>query len=275
MSSRRIKTWLFIAIFTIGFCYLSWSASHNPNPPWYQRAAYRLVSPVAIGLKKTSGFVTSFYHHYLALRGAREENEKLKNELAALRGTLIQTQEENRQFSLRLGNAENLGSKKISGKAARVVGFDPSPSFRSMVLDVGAEQGVQKDQAVVAQGGLVGRVLKVSGKNSQVMLITDLNSSVDVLDEVTRARGTLVGLRKSLGLNRDQWLTQAEYVLAQEEIHPGDLLLTSGMDGVFPQGWPVGIVDSVKKDLNGLFWRAEVRPYVELNKVEEVVVLDQ
>ena len=76
-----------------------------------------------------------------------------------------------------------------------------------------------------------------------------------------------------MGLKRERWLTEAEYVSASEEIRTGDLLLTSGLDGVFPKGLPVGVVGEVKKDHSGLFWQAEVEPYTELNKLEQVLVL--
>jgi len=215
----------------------------------------------------------SGYHHYIGLWGAQKENEHLKTENQELRSEWLQAKEENQKLNLRLGNIEKAPIPNPKATAARVVGYDPLPSYRSITLNRGSQDGVKKDQAVVAAGGVIGRVLKVSPNNSQVLLITDLSSAVDVLDEKTRARGTLVGLRKKIGLNRDRSLTKAEYVSGQDEIHPGDLLLTSGMDGVFPPGWPVGVVGAVQKDANGLFWQAEVEPYVEMTNLEEVLVL--
>src|SRR5262249_29712852 len=183
-------------------------------------------------------------------------------------------QEENQSLRQAQGQYRQNGLSTAEAKLARVVGYDPSLVYRSITIDGGSDDGLHNDQVVVAGGGGVGGILRTGSRMSQVLLVTDLHSAVDVLDARTRARGTLVGLRKQMALQRERWLTEAEYVSASEEIREGDLLLTSGQDGVFPKGLPIGIVAAVKKDSSGLFWQAEVEPYAELNKLEEVLVLN-
>jgi rod shape-determining protein MreC len=271
--SRKFKTFALVFLFASGFFYLSYSAKKSETPTWYQGAAYRLVAPLAKGLRGVSHLLTSFYSNYIGLRDARKENQKLQQEIIQLRSELLHLQEEKRSWGELSSLIETLNPVLHQGRAARVVGYDPSFTTRSITIDQGLESGVKEDQVVLGQGGVIGRVLKAGPSHSQVLLITDLHSNVDVIDQQTRARGTLVGMRKGVGLNRDRWLTKAEYILGQEEIHPGDLLLTSGQDGIFPEGLPVGAVSTVKKDENGLFWRAEVEPSVEMTKLEEVLVL--
>lgn len=271
---KHLKRFGLVILFFVGFLYLSYSASHSPSPAWYQRAVLKGVSPLAKGVRSFSGFMASVYRDYLGLRGIRLENQRLQADVTQTRNQLQALSEENHRLNLRLGLQENSVGVGREGRTARVVGYDPSLLRQSLLLDRGSGTGIVLDQAVVAPEGVVGRVLKVGPDTSQVLLITDLSSSVDVVDEKTRARGTLVGMKKGVGLRRERWLTRAEYVSAHDEILPGDLLLTSGMDGIFPAGIPVGRVSSVKKDENGLFWEAEVEPQVETTKLEEVLVLN-
>lgn len=235
--------------------------------------AQRIVGPVAQGLSRLSAKFRGFSDSYLNWRGAQRRSLELEAELAVLRVEAIRLREENRGLKAQLELPAENGTSAGEGRVARVIGYDPIPALRSITIDRGSAHGVAPDQVVVAGGGVVGRVMRTGGHSSQVLLVTDLNSAVDVVDARTRARGLLVGRRKEMGLKRERWMTQAEYVSASEEILSGDLLLTSGLDGVFPQGLPVGVVGSVKKDPSGLFWQAEVDPYVELNKLEEVLVL--
>lgn len=270
---RKWKWLLFAALVAGGLVYLSQLGSGAPNPTWYQALAQRIVSPAA---RVFSGVVArgrGFSDGYLRWRGSQESSLELKTELAALRVEVLRLREENRALKAEAGLFAEHGLREGEGRPARVIGYDPVPAFRSVTIDRGSEHGVKPDQVVVAGGGLVGRVMRSGHRSSQVLLVTDLNSAVDVVGARTRARGVLVGKRKEMGLRRERWMTQAEYVSATEEIAPGDLLLTSGLDGVFPQGLPVGVVGAVKKDPSGLFWQAEVDPYVELNKLEEVLVL--
>ena len=257
---QKWKFGLAIGALLAALVYFSAAAERSPHPTWYQRWSQKAVAPGAKALSSASSWVQTRFGEYLVLSGAKQENLALKGRVQELEAELLKAREENRGMKA----AENLfaesGFAKAEAKAARVIGYDPVSVFRSITIDRGTEDGVAPDQAVVSGGGVIGRVMKAGNRNSQVLLVTDLNSSVDVLDARTRARGLLVGKRQELGLRRERWLTQAEYVSSSEEIRSGDLLLTSGLDGVFPKGLPVGVVSRVKKDDSGLFWQAEVEP---------------
>lgn len=270
---RKWKWLFFAALGAGGLVYLSRSGAGVPNPTWYQGLAQRVVSPAAQVFSGVAARLRGFSEGYLQWRGDQQLRLELEAELAALRDEVLRLREENRALKAEAGVFAENGLTEGEGRPARVIGYDPIPAFRSITIDRGSDHGVAPDQVVVAGGGVVGRVMRAGGRSSQVLLVTDLNSAVDVVDARTRARGLLVGKRKDMGLKRERWMTQAEYVSASEEIVPGDLLLTSGLDGVFPKGLPVGVVGAVKKDPSGLFWQAEVDPYVELNKLEEVLVL--
>lgn len=160
-----------------------------------------------------------------------------------------------------------------SRTTARVVAYDPADPRQSLIVDKGGDDSVHPDDIVTVGGALVGRVLKVTPRFAQVLLLTDPDHSVGVTDERSRATGIVTGLKEKLSLNRERHLTKAEYLSGAEEIRAGDLLMTSGTDGVFPKGIPVGEVRLIQKDFNGMFWRAEVEPRVELSKIEFVQIL--
>ncbi|MFO1464528.1 MAG: rod shape-determining protein MreC [bacterium] len=258
-----------------GLVFLSRRAERSGQPQWYESAAHRVIGPVAERLSGGLDWLRGLSSQYLELRGAKSQNVLLAAREQELQSELTRLREENRALKAQAGLYAESGLSRAEARPARVIGYDPAALHRSIVIDRGSEDGIAPDQAVVSGGAVIGRVLKAGARSSQVLLLTDLNSAVDVLDARTRARGVLVGLRRELGLKRERWLTQAEYVSAGEEIRPGDLLLSSGLDGVFPKGLPVGVVSQVKKDATGLFWQAEVEPYAELNKLEEVLVLEK
>jgi rod shape-determining protein MreC len=272
---RRWKGACYFFILALGFAYLAYSAHRSPAPTRYQRAVLRIVSPAIQGIRSASGGVASLFGDYAKLRGVSRENSRLKTDLERSAAAQSALREELHRLSLLLRLQESQLGSGSSGLIARVIGYDPAPARRSLWIDRGSRDGIELDQAVVDDRGLVGRIFKLATNSAQVLLLTDPHSVVDVVDQQSRARGTLTGLKKQMSLNRERWLTQAEYISAQEEIRPGDLLLSSGLDGVFPAGLPVGTVSEVQKDASGLFLNAQVLPQVEFMKLEAVRVLSR
>lgn len=270
---RKIKFWgISLGILGLVGFLIAWNV-RSGQVGWLADGTTRLISPLARATQNLWGGGSRWVENYAVLRGVREENRQLKNEVSQLQSRVLALSEENRgaQRNERLeafGNS--LGS---GGQVAQVVGMDPHKLRRSLTINRGSRHGVQVGQTVSSEGGLVGRVIQVGKNSAVVLLITDMKSTVDVMGMRTRARGTLRGKRKSLDLNRQYWLTQAEYFKGAQELRPGDILMTSGLDGVFPKGLPVGEVQSFEKEVSGFFYQAEVSPYVELSKLEEVWVM--
>jgi rod shape-determining protein MreC len=198
--------------------------------------------------------------------GDAEETLRLREENAKLRSQLIALEEEKKTWELWQQVRSDLFADLPRGTAARVIAGDPSVQRRSLILDKGSNDGLHQGQTVLAQGGLVGRLVQVSAQTSQVLLLTDPFSVVDVLDQTRRARGTLKGARDGLSLG-------GEYFLARDPLQAGDLLLTSGQDGMFPKGIPVGVVRQLQKDESGVFYRASVEPVVQFKRLEIVEVI--
>jgi rod shape-determining protein MreC len=154
--------------------------------------------------------------------------------------------------------------------AAQVIGSSGSEQSRAVYIDKGAREGIKPDMAVITKDGIVGKVLQVFGANaleastSQILLINDQTSGVGVILDKTRLQGILRGTPSGEVV--------LEKVMSDETVSPGDLVLTSGGDGIFPKGLPVGAVTKVSPG-SDLFLSIRVRPAANLNRLEEVLVV--
>ena len=147
-----------------------------------------------------------------------------------------------------------------------MISRDPSAWYKTVILDKGKDDGVQKGFAVVIPEGVVGQVMEVSAHYSKVLLIIDPNSAVDTLVQRTRARGVIKG--ESSGR------CVFKYVLRKYDIKVGDRVVSSGLDGVFPKGLPIGTVQRIESQPGDLFYkRIEVQPTVDIHKIEEVLIV--
>lgn len=223
------------------------------------------IAPLSDGASRIFSAMAGAWNNYFALASAARENRELKAQLTEARKNLIEAQEaleENRRLRDLLSFAEKSDQSLI---AARVVGEDPSAWYRSIVINRGKNEGISPGNAVVTPLGLVGRVLRASGGYSQVLLLIDPNHAVDVRFSRSRARGVLVGAREK-GL-------RVKYVLKKEDVKRGDLLVTSGLDGIFPPNIAVGVVAEASRQGEGMFQDILVLPFVSFDRLEEVLVV--
>jgi rod shape-determining protein MreC len=205
---------------------------------------------------------------YVALVGVREENEKLRSRLSRL-------EEENHQYREAILSSERF-QKLTSFRAARevpmvpanVIHQDLSPWFQSLIIDQGAAAGIRPGMPVITDSGVVGLVSGTTPGAAKVMLVIDPQSRLDAYVERTRARATVRGVAAREA--------ELEYVSRGENLDEGDLLLTSGMGGVYPKGLVVGRVSRIDRKHSGLFLDASVLPAVDFARLDEVfVILEQ
>ncbi len=153
-----------------------------------------------------------------------------------------------------------------AGKCANVIAGDPSPFVRYLTIDVGERDGIQVGMPVVSGGSaLVGRIGKVSQTTSQVQLLTDPASFINVRLVESRATGTVAGTSEGILLLQN--------VPQTEELNPGDLIVTSGLGGTLPQALPVGVVERVISMDVETSRQAIVRPGVDFDRLEVVLVV--
>jgi rod shape-determining protein MreC len=204
----------------------------------------------------------------VALRHAREEARALSREVDRLRlerQDLVQMRGEAERLRRLLAFAEANPERTFAG--ARVIGVQlDAKGLQLVTLDRGSDHGVKKMMPVVTADGVVGRIHAVVGGSADVLLLVDRNSSVAVRVERSRARANVRG-QGAPGPCR------LDYALRSDDMAEGDLVVTSGTDGVFPRGLPVGRIARVKRTSYGLYQSAEVVPTVDVTRLEEVLVV--
>ncbi len=224
------------------------------------------VTPLEKGIVWFQSSVTNLWHNYFYLRGVRQENRELKRQIELLRieqVRLNQDAEQARRLQALLGFREQFISKTL---AAQVIGSSGSEQSRSVYIDKGSRDGIKPDMAVITAEGVVGKVLRVFKTTSQVLLVNDQTSGVGAILEKSRLQGVLRGT--PLGE------VVLEKVMSDETVQPGERVLTSGGDQIFPKGLPVGTVTKVSPGPE-LFLNIRVKPAADLNRLEEVLVITQ
>jgi len=219
------------------------------------------LAPVEKLVDRSTYAVRSVWDGYIGLIGVHGENQRLKRQVDELQMQLQQHKED----IVELQRLRGMLALPISdvGKTvvARVIGSDPARS-QTVTIDKGATHGVKPDSAVITPAGVVGRVIHTSNFFSIVQLVIDSQSAVGVLLESTRRQGIVKGTG-----GRDLDL---DYIDDDNDLKPGDLFLTSGLDRVYPKGLPVGVIVSIGPR-RGLLKTVQIRPSADLGRLEEVI----
>lgn len=206
------------------------------------------------------------WHNYFYLRGVRAENRQLKEQIEQMHLEQVRLSEDAAQahrLQTLLAFKEQFISKTV---AAQVIGTSGSDLSRIVTIDKGENAGIGRDMAVITADGIVGKVLFVSPNLAQVLLISDQSSGVGAILDKSRLQGVLRGTA-----NGEVML---ERVMSDEQVQPGETVLTSGGDQIFPKGLPVGIVTKVGNGKD-LFLNIKIKPAANLSKLEEVLVLTE
>ena len=225
--------------------------------------AVSAITPLEKGVVRIQGGATDLWHNYFYLRGVRQENRELREQIEQLQleeVRLKQDADQAHRLQTLLGFKEQFIAKTV---AAQVIGSSGSEQSRTLYIDKGSRDGIQLEMAVISATGVVGKVINVFRSTSQVLLINDQQSGVGTILEQSRLQGVLKG--KSSGE------LVIDKIMADEEVKPGDKVLTSGGDQIFPKGLIIGTVDRINKGPE--FLQISVKPSAELYRLEEVLVI--
>lgn len=263
---RRLRGVLLIFAFLSVFLYIF---SLNFRPPdrmdVLQRFVIETISPLVQSAGKISVVVEDTVKEYVLLRQFRQENMLLRRQLAALEQKVADYHEayvENLRLRRLLDFKSTIEAETV---AAQVVMHDMTGWFQTLIIDKGFKDDIKPDMAVVNDEGVVGRVLDVSDHFSRILLITDPGSAVDAIVQRNRVRGVMAGKDANGCLLR--------YVRGNLDVQVGDLIISSGKDGVYPKGLRLGVVQGIFKDPVDLFQKIEVKPLVRLSALEEVLII--
>jgi rod shape-determining protein MreC len=218
---------------------------------------------IAVSSGVTRG-VRHVWRGYIWMVGARSENERLQEtvrRLSLLNSGYEQARQENIRLRRLMSMDESIGFRSIG---ARVVARAPSFLSNVIYIDRGSEDGVRIDAPVLSGDGIIGRTVTVSGHQSQVQLITNEDAAVGAMVERSRTPGIIRGTGDSL--------LDLNYISNTEQIDAGDMILTSGLDGIFPKGLAIGKVVKLQKGKD-VFRSIKVEPIMDLIHIEEVLVL--
>ena len=222
------------------------------------------VSPLEKVLVWVQTSTGNVWHNYFYLRGVRAENRSLKQQIERMsldQVRMSQDADQARRLQALLAFKEQFISRTM---AAQVIGSSGSELSRSVYIDKGESDGIKPDMAVITADGIVGKVLRVYRSTSQVLLIDDQTSGVGAILDKTRLQGILRGTPAGEVV--------LEKVMSDEAVPAGEMVLTSGGDGIFPKGLLVGRVTKVAPG-SELFLNIRVRPAADLSKLEEVLVV--
>jgi rod shape-determining protein MreC len=205
------------------------------------------------------------WNRYIFLVGLEEENRRLK------KGNALLTQE---TIKYREGYLEGIRLQKLLALkervnyptiTARVIARDQTSIIKTILINKGTSHGLRVDLPVLSDQGLVGRIVEASSHVSKILLLIDESSNIDALVQETRIQGILQGAG-SLGCS-------LKYVSKTETVNVGNIVISSGLSGLFPKGLLLGSVKSVDKTDSGLFQKVDVAPFVDFARLEEVMVI--
>jgi rod shape-determining protein MreC len=233
---------------------------------WFDRAAVSVSAPVQSAIRWSIETSWDGLQSYIMLLSTQSNNRNLTLDNRRLLNEIASFQEiarENDRLRKLVDFNAPLEGKKI---VAQVIAEDVSPEFRMIRINKGTKQGVQTGMAVIALEGVVGRVIRSLSDYADVLSLLDSSSAIDALVQRNRVRGVVEG-------QGGQTLSM-KYLRRTDDVQEGDLIIASGIGGLFPKGLTIGKVISVKKKNFGISQTVEVAPAADFNRLEEVTVID-
>ena len=228
------------------------------------RGILTVASPFLKASAAVGSGLAHTWHAYIDLIGVEERNGRLRIELDGLRAQVHGLEEMTNEMERLRGLLELQENLDANSTAARVIAHGTGQGVRTLLLNRGERHGVRLSDPVVTSRGLVGRVVEVGPAISKVQTLSDPNSGVAALIQRTRVQGLVVGEGESG--------CRMEYVMELSDVEVGDVIITSGLDRIYPKGLVIGVVTELGEG-EGLTQFVGVHPEVEFRRLEEVLVL--
>lgn len=258
MPKRRLL--LFFSLILLSFVLMTYQANTGIFKPFLW-----LKYPLNWTNKTINSVSSSFKGTLEKIRLRDEDNKKLREEL----NTLLLERQQYRETVLENERLRQLLSLKEKEKkyvtAARVIARGNDRWANTLVIDKGSRDGVEKDMVVITPKGLAGKILSASDSYSQILLVTDINFSAAIRLQESRTEGIISGTGSKICI--------LKYISHEYEIKDNEMILTSGLDSLFPADIPVGYVSKVEQKTSGIFQYVEVVPFQDNINLEEVIVV--
>jgi rod shape-determining protein MreC len=260
-TSRSLQV-VFFTLVVIGLVVLALGGYLTPISRY-------VISPLVTAQSWLSSRFLAIQDYFNApqdLSRLRQRNTELEAEVARLQSQIIELNQQIAQTKI-LSALVDFARINPENRylAASVIGRDTSPFIKYVLINRGSDDGLRKGMPVVTQQGLVGRIAAVTAGAARVQLITDAGSQVNVRLEPSGAQAVLQG-----SVTGDLTL---DMIPQSAEVQVGDLVLTSGLGGIYPSNIVIGQVSSIRKRDNDLFQRATVQPVVDFSQMEIVLII--
>jgi rod shape-determining protein MreC len=242
---------------------LSAQVTRNQKVRLIQVWAVAILEPFERLAHAVTGSAEGTWRDYRGLFAAQEENRELHVQLTSARAEIQQLSEqaaETRRLRELLEFKNHLPFQTV---ASEIIATSPGDASRAVFIDKGENAGVAADAAVITPAGIVGKVISVFPRTSQVLLITDSSSGVAAALQDSRVQGIV----KGTGQNS----SELQYIMKDIPVAAGETVLTSGLDQVFPKGLVIGTVAQVNE--GNIYKRIRIHPAATLDRLETVLVV--
>lgn len=263
---RNYKSVIFVVfLLIIALIILSYNVKYDTGGGFFRKIVLEATAPAQNALSISIKSVSDAWQRYVILVGLEEKNKNLNKKIDELETKLILYQEgylEAQRLSKLLDLRNDFNYQFIS---ALVVAREQASLSKTILINKGSVHGLKVGMPVIAQPGLIGRLIDVSWNASKVLLLIDASSNVDVILQRTRLQGIIRGAGFRGGI--------LKYITKNQDVKEGDTIISSGMGGVFPKGLLIGKVSGVEKQDNDLFLKINVAPFADFSQLEEVSIL--
>jgi rod shape-determining protein MreC len=233
--------------------------------PWWRELVLEVVAPIQQLVSVPATAVSDAWNRYINLIAVGEENERLAERVADLEEVNLQY----REALVASGHLQRIAAMRddfeVPMLPAQVVGLDISLWFRSVVVDRGRAHGVSAGNPIITNSGVAGLVTAASGHAAKAMLLVDRQSAVDGVVQRSRTRGVVRG--------NGSGALEFEFVARDGDVQSGDIVLTSGLDAIYPKGLRIGEVQMVRDRGSDLIQAATLAPAVDFERLEQVFVM--
>jgi rod shape-determining protein MreC len=261
--ARHGPFFVLAAVMVSQFLLLSFQMTRNRNVRLIKVWTVAVLEPFQYSVGGIVDASARALNNLWNLRAAQRENQQLHAELVAAQSRILQLSEQAGEAERLRGLVDFRSHAPFRTVAAEVIASSPGQNSNAIFIDKGSDAGLTTDLAVITPDGVVGKTIAVFSHTAQVLLITDPASGVGCILERARAQGVLKGDRENL--------CQLHYVMNEETVSPGELVLTSGLDQIYPKDLPVGTV--VRVGEGNIYKSIAVKPAAALDRLEAVLVV--
>jgi rod shape-determining protein MreC len=254
---------LLVVVLVAQLLLLSVQITRNNNVRLIRVWTVALCDPFQRTLRGALNASTQAWKTYRGLWHAQQENQELHLLLVAAQSQVQRLSEQAAETQRLRALLDLRNQLTFQTVAAEVIASGPGENSNSIYIDKGSDSGLTADLAVITPQGIIGKILTVFPHTSHVLLISDPASGVGVLLAQSRIQGVLKGGERNL--------CEVHYVMNEEPVQPGEALVTSGLDQIYPKGLPVGTVAQTSE--GNIYKKILVKPAVDLSRLETVLVV--